>query len=626
MIEIYISDKKLDLKPADTIALTKQINDIAEIQKRQADYTNQFTIPKTPNNVQIFEYLNIAGNQSTKPYKYSDVRLLSNGIPIASRGIAIISETKNQKEYQLHIYAGNYDLFSKIADKYITDLDWADLVHVFNDTTWSLSKANTSGYIYPIADTLNGKLVDKAAATVGYSDAVSLEYQVPHVFIHTIWQRIFDEAGLEYYGNFLTGTEFLNELVVADSNIVDADSYSVSATPNALGFNTNDDRLVADFYVSKTGYWLLESSVKLSMNKNSDIWFRIKKNGTLIFQNKVADENTSAQDYELNLSEEFLFNYNDHIEIFIGFVFCSACGWPNQSDGTLVSYTSSAIITSRFPFNDTIDFSEYLPKIKQIDFLRAIMQQWGLLYRLDNSGKYHFTTIEELLTGVEGTTDLSDKLQSETSETYRIGNYGLRNIFKYNYYDKDKLGAGYADSEIVTDIDNVEKEATIMDSIIEACGDYLSFREFNKLASVHSYENTESDDTKPEIFKLTGGDKLKTLMLKRITLTSNLSAVYINNMGTYTNVSTSAGVVMPFVQFSNLYWNILINDRYKAFSRMIQKPLKKKVFIWFTPVDVYHLNMFNIIYLRQYQSFFYLNKINNFIAGKPSDCELIKIN
>ena len=158
-------------------------------------------------------------------------------------------------------------------------MDWADLVHVFNDTTWSLSKANTSGYIYPIADTLNGKLVDKAAATVGYSDAVSLEYQVPHVFIHTIWQRIFDEAGLEYYGNFLTGTEFLNELVVADSNIVDADSYSVSATPNALGFNTNDDRLVADFYVSKTGYWLLESSVKLSMNKNSDIWFRIKKNG-----------------------------------------------------------------------------------------------------------------------------------------------------------------------------------------------------------------------------------------------------------------------------------------------------------------------------------------------------------
>lgn len=618
MIEIYISDKKLDLKPADTIALTKQINDIAEIQKRQADFTNQFTIPKTPNNVQIFEYLNITGNQSTKPYKYSDVRLLSNGIPIASRGIAIISETKNRNEYLLHIYAGNYDLFSKIADKLITDIDWSDLVHVFNTTTWINSWSNTSGYIYPIADTLNGAF----KSVQNNLSAVDIRYQVPHVYVKTIWDRIFNEAGLEYYGNFFSSSDFLNELIVADANVVDAVNYSVSANPNALGFGTNDDRWVADFYVSKTGYWILESTVKLSMNKNSDIWFRVKKNGTLIYQNKVANENTSAQDYELNLNEEFLFNYNDHIEIFIGFVWCSACGWPNQSDGTLVSYTSSATITSRFPFNDTVDFSEYLPKIKQIDFLRAIMQQWGLLYRLDTSGKYHFTTTEELLTGVEGTKDLSDKLQSETSETYRIGNYGLRNIFKYNYYDKDKLGAGYADSEIVTDIDNVEKEVTIMDNIIEACGDYVELQVAGKLASIHSFENSESDETKPPTYKLIGEDKLKTVMLNT---SIGLQLVFYDS-DTHVYGQSNTSWVIPIVKFSELHWEVLINDRYNAYGKMIQKPLKKKVFIWFTPVDIYFLDMFKIIYLKQYQSFFYLNKINNFIAGKPSDCELIKIN
>lgn len=627
MIEIYINDSKLDLKPADTVALTKQINDIAEIQKRQADYTNQFTIPKTPNNVQVFEYLNIAGNQSTKPYKYSNVRILSNGIPIALKGIAIISETKNQAEYSLHIYAGNYDLFSKINDKYITDIDWTDLVHIFDDTNWGASLANTNGYIYPIADTLNGAIEDKAAQ-VDYPNGVSLEYQVPHVFTKTIWDRIFSEAGLEYYGNFFATDKFLNHLTVADANVVEQNvyNYDVSATPNTYGFGDNDNRGIGAFTCSMSGYWKIKSTVNLNMNKTSNIWFRIKVNGIFVYQDMAALENTSSQNYELTLDHEVKLRLGDVVEIYVGFVFCATCPWPNISDGTLVSYSTHAEISSALMFNGEVDFSKFLPKIKQTDYLRAIMQQFGLLYRLDSAGKYHFTTIEDLLNGLEGSSNMSDKLIKETSETYSVGNYGLSNIFKYKYYDKDNLGKDYANATITTDIDGTEKEVTIMDSIIEACGEYLSYREFGALASLHSFENTETDKTKPEVYKLRDTDVLKTVILKRKITTSGLNVVYINNVGTYNNVVVSTGTNIPYATFEDLRWQNLVNEFYQKFEKMIQKPLKKKVFMWYTPVDIYFLNMFNIIYIKQYQSFFYLNKINNFIAGKPSDCELIKIN
>ena len=122
------------MKEEDTVALTKQINDIAEIQKRQADYTNRFLCKRTPNNMAIAEMLNVPGNTSTRPYKWASARIVSNGIPVTNYGIALLQETKNREEYEYIIYAGNYDLFSKIDGKYITDLDWSDLIHTFDIT------------------------------------------------------------------------------------------------------------------------------------------------------------------------------------------------------------------------------------------------------------------------------------------------------------------------------------------------------------------------------------------------------------------------------------------------------------------------------------------------------------
>ena len=628
MIEIYINDSKLDLRPADTVALTKQINDIAEIQKRQADYTNQFNIPKTPNNVQIFEYLNIAGNQSTRPYKYSNVRLLSNGIPIALKGIAIISETKNQAEYSLHIYAGNYDLYSKINDKYITDIDWSDLLHIFDDTNWGASLANTSGYIYPIADTLNGAMEDKAAQ-VAYPNGVSLEYQVPHVFTKTIWDRIFSEAGIEYYGNFFTTNKFLNHLTVADANVFDKDLNKFEASHTYSSFTAiyYTDLIIDTFTVTKSGYWKFNARAHYSAQRTGNVYYHILQDGVMIYEAKVRDPScdTTLVYLDANLDVELFLRENSTCQIAM-LAQNHTCSSPFIPEATLLTHTARVELTSCIPFSGTIDFSKFLPKIKQTDYLRAIMQRFGLLYRLDSVGKYHFTTIEDLLNGLEGSSDMSDKFIKETSETYRIGNYGLSNVFKYKYYDKDNLGKDYANATITTDIDGTEKEVTIMDSIIEACGEYLNFREFGAIASLHSFENTETDKTKPEIYKLRDTDVLKTVMLKRKITTSGLNVVYINNIGTYNNVVVSTGTNMPYATFEELKWQNLVEDFYKKFEKMIQKPLKKKVFLWYTPVDIYFLNMFNIIYLKQYQSFFYLNKINNFIAGKPSDCELIKIN
>lgn len=630
-VEVYIAGLKLDLKDEDTVALTKQINDIAEIQKRQADYTNRFVCYKTPNNMAIAEMLNVPGNASTRPYKWASARIVSNGIPVTNYGIALLQETKNRETYEYIIYAGNYDLFSKIDGKYINDLDWSDLLHVFNSDNWIYSWSNTDGYIYPIAETLDGKFKIVQPG----NDVIDIRYQVPHVFVKTIWQKIFDEAGLEYHGTFFsTDTNYLNELVPADVDNVDKELNSVrfktkgdKINPGVYPYSVlvNDDPnslkdplLDRNYIVKEDGRYVLSIDYNYQVQASLGMVLFIAINGVTQLPGTVFSTAGCPQEtVHIVFTKEYDLKAGDRIAYVAVTSPRSGC-----SPLSLQAYEVDHEMTLQYEgipslYGYDIDFSLYLPKVLQVDFLKAIMQQYGLLYQLNNDGRYEFIRIEDLLNGASGVNDLSGKYHKETSETYRIGSYGITNLFKYKYYDKDLSGEGYADASFSTNIDNLENEITVIDSIIEACGDYQVLQVAGKIAAIHSFEK-QSDDK----YLLRSNDKLKTVILNKSTgfeLTFYDSDVHIYGQS-YTSW------VIPYVKFTPLHWQNLLNLYYPKFILMIQKPVKKKVLIWFTPIDIYFLDMFKIIYLKQYQSFFYLNKINNFLPGKLSDTEIIKIN
>lgn len=650
--EVYINDMKLDLKPKDVVALTKQINDIAEIQKRNADFTNRITAERTPTNNAIAEMLNLPGNTSTRPYKYGRAKIISNGITIASSGIALLVETKNQKVYEYIIYAGNYDLYSKILDKYITDLNWEDLIHIFTMDNAYAARNNTSGYIYPIAETLDGRLSQYQPWVI------DMRYQVPHVFMKTIWQKIFEEAGLEYYGDFFDTFEFKNKLVAADRNYykdvaIALDNYNgvrtandsfgcaSGCTDNPIVFNMDVDSepVPSTSYNSTTNQYTVAEGGEFQFTVTIDyqayfLWeiiVEIKVNGSTVSSTVTEphQRNYPLPDVgTVTASASLTLQRGDVVTI------TYICDNDNDTGGTSYPWATITNVDLKiqqlsvklFLYNSIVDFSNNLPKIKQLDFLISMMQQHGLIYRMDIYGKYEFITIDDLLKGVAGKQDFSLKLHAETSEVYRIGSYNKINNFTYAYYDEDLLGSKYADASFNIDIDDLNKEAQIIGSSIQACGDYLLFDTWQRIASLHSYKNN-ADSTQPPNFELNDNNRLKTVMLNRRVI-SNGATHY--NLRVYTlSGFTGMGIgniEYPVAQFTPLTWQNLMTEYYPTFIKMVQKPVKKKVFLWLTPIDIYSLNMFKIIFLQQYQSYFYLNKVNNFIAGKPSDCELIKIN
>lgn len=657
--EVYINNMKLDLKPKDVVALTKQINDIGEIQKRNADFTNRITAERTPNNNKIAEMLNLPGNTSTRPYKYANAKIISNGITITSSGIALLVETKNQNTYEYVIYAGNYDLYSKILDKYITDLDWSDLRHRFTMANAVAAKDNTEGYIYPIVDTLDGRLTK----VINSTNAIDIRFQVPHVFIKTIWKKIFAEANLQYYGNFFNSYEFNNEAVPADRNYykdlnIPLDSYNgVRETNDAFGCASGctDNPIIFDldvdaqptpspnynfatneYIVAEGGDYLFNLKIDYNAYFLWEIKVLIKVNGIAVSETLTEPHVRSYPGTKVGsvaATATILLYPGDVVTI------TYLCDNSNDTGGTSypwgqiynVDLQIQQVSTKLFIYNSEIDFSKFLPKRKQLEFLISIMQQYGLIYRLDNLGKYEFITIDDLIKGVAGKEDYSSKFHLETSETYRLGNYDKINKFTYTYFDKDLLGEKYADSAFNIDIDDLDKEGEIIGSSIEACGDYLLFDNWQKIAAIHSYENVESDTTLPPRFELRDNNVLKTVLIVRHQISNTLvnGSYYqyrLYSVGGFFTSELLNGLNYPVAQFELLKWNNLMLKYYPNFIKMLQRPVKKKVLLWLTPIDMYALNMFKIMYLKQYQSYFYLNKINNFIAGKPSDCEIIKIN
>lgn len=634
MIEIFIDNKRIDLFTKDAIALTKQINDIAEIQKRQSDFTNRFTVPITPNNRMIAEFLNTTGNQSVRGYKYASARILSNGIPITQTAIAMITETINRSGYTFVIYAGNYDLFSKIEGKYINDLDFTDVNHTFDSDTWIGSWTNTDGFIYPIAETMDGRL----KTVQPLANDVDIRFQVPHIFVKTLWNKIFTEANLEYYGDFFsTDVKFPIELVVADNCLVDeqlnriryvskGDALNPMVYPFTVKLNEDPNSLYngipRNYKMKESGIYKLKIHYEFDVLGALGVSLAVAINGTLqVPMPSVTTAGCGQENVIIDFEREFNLKKDDVIAYAFAITPRGGCGSFHGYEVEHEMETTFEGIGSWYGYD--IDFAVNLPKILQIDFLKAIMQQYGLLYQVDLSGKYEFRTIESVLNGDAGTIDLTSKFSEETSETYMIGNIGQKNKFTYQYNPADRNGSGYADHETFIDIDNINIENSLIDSIIESAGDHYFWNNFRKIASYNTFENTESDELLPAVWRRSSNaDKLKTVLLN---YTNGMEIdFYDSDVHIYGSSYTIWNI--PHARFEKLWWSEIVDNYYQKYIALISKPVVKKVKILFNPVDIYFLDMFKIVYIEKYQSFFYLNKVNNFMSGKITECEIVKIN
>lgn len=642
-VEVYIDGHRMDVNSDTKISETKQINDFFEIQDRQASYSNTFQLPQTPMNIRILNMLGVIGSTSLRPYRLAKIDVRRKGIPTISGGLATVKKT-DQKSFSVYAYNGIIDLFSKIGDKKISELDFSDLGEItLNENTWidALQNDWSNGFTYPLADY---GVID--------TNEININYQVPALFIKYLWNKIFSETGFSYE---YTGTDYdvfssieFQEMAITvgkgpykrddqnenqelilemekenqislEAETVDffGNSYYVQELPqdtvqylnlNQISDLKNLNTASGSGQFNKTRLKIPESAFyKIAFSgfvfneQTSDLKLAIERNGIDL---DSINDSFSEGNSEVDFSKIVFLEENDEIQ----FRFEAD---PKDYHITYNFNLNLSISTNNENF--VISFNTLLDSISQKDLIKDVMHHFGLIQQ--RKGKtYQFLRIEELLTDYENAEDWSDKFDSRLSEEYKVGKYAQKNYMRYKYIDDNE---DFADALIKVDDQTIDKKTNIIERVFNAPTNSI-YRVDNKLLRKATfYEKSFNDDG---TIKEVKPKKQKPFLIR---IKKNAGRFNYKIDGSETTQTFEGNY--PLATFSNLGMNEVSAQNYTAFANLINPGKKNTSKLFLSVIDVYNLDFLKLKYIKQLGGLFYLNKLQGFTGDKLTKAELISV-
>ena len=138
--ELYIDGKQVDIPSTGLgISLNLRSNLFSDIDKIVGNYTNTIHLPKTDNNMAVFDMPVISSN-STFPYQYHEARYLRDGIEIISSGKAVLLSVSDT--FEISIIWGVLESFINLKGYKLTELTNSERATLSATPTPSLSMAS----------------------------------------------------------------------------------------------------------------------------------------------------------------------------------------------------------------------------------------------------------------------------------------------------------------------------------------------------------------------------------------------------------------------------------------------------------------------------------------------------
>ena len=426
----------VDLYDNEPLPLTKEIKDLYEPDKNQSDFTKTIKIPGTHNNNQIFSnifdinHAVISTTQFTNdfnPNLKANCILYRDGIPqirgyLQLTNIILVDQYK--VDYEIIVIGRNANLFQDLGDKKLIELDLSDYDHVWNstnvDASWTAPVG--VGYVYPLID----RGYDPSEIAYYYDQTY------PAVYVKTLVDKIFSEAGYRYSSSFFatdrfkrlivpfTGAAFKMDAVDVEDRLFEmafnSDSAYIanSATPQLIAFpNTIKDSdptgITASTWEIPTGYlgnYIFRTECDITVKytgastlADASFWIDVRivrdRGGVVSVirvQNQLIEWTGSIP---TNSTKQFtLVNQTAITAYQDGDIFY--CDWTLVCRPfPLISFTDfeakfnagSSFFNStdgQYNFGSTISLKNALPQdVKQKDFLTSLIKMFNLYFEPD---------------------------------------------------------------------------------------------------------------------------------------------------------------------------------------------------------------------------------------------------
>lgn len=615
---LYVNDTLIDLDDSEVIPINRQVNDIAEMQDRQSDFTAGFKIRKTRAMRLLFELAGEVGSNTTFPYVKHDCKLVQEGIEIISGGY-IILDKGNDQYYEASVYSGNLNFFKELEGKKLSDLSLTSTNHTWNAVTQAASNAGDLDYIYPLCEpTDDGGL----APVTDDGSRVNMfgGYIWPFVKMKAIWDGIISTAGFTATGDILTNPIFMkmfmpiSTLKVSNIQIYqylyslyknETRTYSDALTVLSGGSLIIGDStfaggvyacpytgtykfrvvIITSIYLSPPAVYVRDGATDTELTINDALTYSIAFKTAYTYEGEYAA--TAGANLTFVVSPCLLYYYLNSI---------------TNIDVTAIGYSSPVVCKN------------HLPDMSQTEFIKMVCNLFGLIPDANSKdNKINFWNYSELYDNLFKARDWSNYLSEREDEIeFKFGDYAQNNYLRYKESDDVKKDNGLGimqvgDETLPIDKDVVSIPVSTCDEVTILTDVDVSRIAFNKWNTDDQVYDSE-DSIDPRIVYVSQCANTKTFGIE-----DNASPVNVSDTVSPKKASSAQ------LALSTLVTN------YSGLSRMLTKTnLRRAKF----NLPVYEVAGFQYkipIYLSQYKAYFYVNKINNYIPGKLCTIDLIKL-
>lgn len=216
LTKIYINNEQIDLTDEVSIPLNFNIADIREPEKRSTTWSKTVILPGTTFNNQLFSniwnvnaVINSTGTTNFSPNFNPNLKAVAEityNEATQFKGICQLLNVnvtdKYEIQYEVAFFGELQNVYQFFNNKYLRDLDFSEYNHKYTLYNQQLSWNNTNGYVYPMID---------------YGYGINTQFNVtnlfPALFVKTIIDKMFLDAGFTYQSNFFN-TDTFKKLII----------------------------------------------------------------------------------------------------------------------------------------------------------------------------------------------------------------------------------------------------------------------------------------------------------------------------------------------------------------------------------------------------------------------------
>lgn len=657
-------------------AMNYQINNLNELKDRQAAFSQAIKLPKTPHNLRTFGFIDSFDTVANAAYNPGRCQLLCEGALLTPFGSVLYVDNVDERQegyINCQIVSGTKDLFSSMAD--VSNEDMGDDMWKAMWTSSQLTADNSdpSGKRrWPLVFTQEGVMSYDPPLSSSNEEEVQIYHLVPCYHYNTLIKELLEKYGYNLESNLLTD-EYVNSLYVSASKIEDAAEAKAvfvgsrlqvpTASPSGSGFEEvpaqnidQNDAFAGNYsyiiplisHVDMRYYAMQDSSYRVSVS--------IQNVGTVIiagsrlrysiFKGKIGSETQEAIVSDIYVGvispggsyERADF---DPIDLEIGEYIAVRLERNYVQQSTPVidpGFFSFAISVEQNPDDAKpgpgaiFDYARSTGFKNYREVIQSYMQLFGAMIDVKQSqsaesghqGTVRIYTFDELFRRRdEGRImDWSEKLvlDSERTDGFSISNYAQKNVISLEANSDDGT---QDDGSFSVNNKTLEADKSLFTIPVEAGRDitYSVGSASRTVAVIPTLEReVETDDNGNEEVTLSykGCKTHLVRMTGESVAVQNVSGFRASGQYPYPkNLSLPLAVSVPMQN--------LVDKYYGRIKDMLHNARTLSAYFNLSALDIDQVDLFTPVWIKHYGAYFYISKISNFIAGRATKVDLIRI-